>query len=120
MILEIDGLDIVPYIAYGGFKWGRNDVDGDGAGRSLDDAILHRDRLAIKMRLDITLIPLQTAQLRQILQAIKPEFVTVRYEDPQDGLVQRTMYSNNFPAQYLMKKDGKEYWGGVTFPLIER
>lgn len=31
------------------------------------------------------------------------------------------MYSNNIPAQFLIKtRNGKELWGGITFPLIER
>ena len=33
-----------------------------------------------------------------VVSAIKPEFVTVRYFDPQDGSVTRTMYSNNIPT----------------------
>ena len=35
--------------------------------------------------------------------------------------VTKTMYSNNNPASYLMRKpDGTEYWEGITFPLIEQ
>lgn len=29
MVLKIDGTDIVPYIAYGGVKWQRSDVDSE-------------------------------------------------------------------------------------------
>ena len=33
----------------------------------------------------------------------------------------KAMYSNNIPAQFLIKtRNGKELWGGITFPLIER
>ena len=39
MVLKIDGTDIVPYIAYGGVKWQRSDVDGEGAGRMLDGTL---------------------------------------------------------------------------------
>lgn len=35
MVCKIDGEDILPYIAYGGFKWQRSDVEGPGAGRDL-------------------------------------------------------------------------------------
>ena len=51
-----------------------------------------------------------------------PEWVTVTYYDPQVGnVVEKTMYSNNNPASYLMtKNDGTEWWDGITFPLIEK
>jgi hypothetical protein len=37
------------------------------------------------------------------------------------GTVTKTMYSNNNPASFLMRKpDGTEWWSGISFPLIER
>ena len=44
MTVKINGFDIVNYIAYGGFKWQRTDVDGEGAGRMLDGT-LERNRI---------------------------------------------------------------------------
>ena len=61
MVLKIDGTDIVPYIAYGGVKWQRSDVDGEGAGRMLDGT-LERNRMATKIRLDVTCRPLKSAE----------------------------------------------------------
>lgn len=121
MILEIDGLDIVPYIAYQGVKWQREDVDASDAGRDLSGD-LHRARVTTKRRLDITCKPLTAKETSLVLTAIMPEWVTVRYYDPQVGdVVERTMYSNNNPAQYLILRDsGEELWGGITFPLIEQ
>ena len=53
--------------------------------------------------------------------AIKPEFVIVRYIDPQDGSVTRTIYSNNIPTICAtVNPDGTAVWKGLTFPLIER
>ena len=119
MILEINGLDIVPYIAFQGVKWTRNDVDGPDAGRTMD-AMMHRMRVATKIRLDITCRPLTGSELSTVLNAILPEYVTVRYTDPMYGLVTKTMYANNNPASYLiLRDDGTEYWSGVTFPLVE-
>lgn len=119
MILEIDGVDIVPYIAYGGVKWQRSDVDGTGAGRDLDGT-LRRNRVCTKIRLDITCRPLRDEEARVVLSAIMPEWVSVKYTDPQAGLVVKKMYANNNPATYLMKAtDGTEWWQGITFPLIE-
>ena len=121
MMLEIDGLDILPYLALGGFKWQRTDVDGEGAGRDLSGD-LHRNRVATKRRLDITCRPLTTEEASVVLTAIMPEWVTVRYLDVQtNSILVKTMYSNNNPASFMMRQpDGTELWEGITFPLIEK
>lgn len=121
MVLKIDGTDLIPYVAHGGFKWQRSDVDGTDAGRDLAGD-LHRNRVATKRRLDITCRPLTNAEIKIVLTLIMPEWVTVEYYDPQAGaVVSKRMYSNNNPASYLFAQpDGTEVWGGVTFPLIEK
>lgn len=115
------GTDITQYIAYGGFKWQRNDIDGPTTGRTLDGMLI-RDRLAVKERLDITCHPLTTAELAIVMALIEPEWVSVTYISPRTGgTVTKTMYSNNIPVSFLFARpDGTEYWGGVTFPLIEK
>lgn len=121
MTLSINGTDITPYIAFGGIKWQRNDIDAPNTGRALD-ALMYRGRIATKMRLDITCRPMTAPELRTLLALIQPEYVTVTYYDPMLG--DRTgieFYSNNHPAAYLITKpNGDEYWTGITFPLIER
>lgn len=121
MKLTINGTDITPYVANRGVKWQRADVDASDAGRSLDGKLM-RSRVASKIRLDITCIPLTAAQASVVLTLIMPEWVQVTYTDPQLGReVTKSMYSNNNPASYLMKRpDGTEYWDGITFPLIEQ
>ena len=121
MVFEIDGQNMVPYVAFEGFKWQRSDVDGPGAGRNLQGD-LRRSRVATKRRLDITCRLLTTAEASVVLTSIMPEWVRARYTDPQEGgVVERTMYSNNNPASFQIRRpDGTEYWGGITFPLIEK
>lgn len=119
MTLTINGVNVVPYIAYQGLKWSRNDVESPDAGRTLD-GIMHRGRVATKIRLDVTCRPLKKAELHTLLGAIYSETVTVVYDDPQFGMRTATMYSNNNPAEYCMKKkNGEEYWYNITFPLVE-
>ena len=120
MVLKIDGTDIVPYIAFGGLQWQRSDLDGPGAGRDLT-GYLRRNRIASKIRLDVTCRLLTNRELSTVLTAIMPEWVSVEYYDPQQGMVvTKTMYANNHPATYQIKHpDGTEWWAGVTFPLIE-
>jgi hypothetical protein len=115
-----DGVDLTTYIAYKGIKWQRADVDGEDAGRTLD-GLLHRDRRAIKIRLDVTCRPLTATESATVLAAIEPEWVDVVYDDPRLGEnTRKTVYSNNIPASYEFEKDGVDYWGGIAFPLIEK
>ena len=120
MYLTINGTDIVPYIAYGGLKWSRNDIDAPNTGRAMN-GLMYRGRVATKIRLDVTCRLLNATELSTVLNLILPEYVTVTYDDPMYGRVTKTMYANNNPAVYQVhKNDGTEWWGGVTFPLVER
>ena len=119
--ISIDGTDITNLIAYQGVQWKRNDIDGPSAGRTLSGLMI-RDRVATKIRLDITCRQLTLDEARMLLNLLMPEFVSVTYDDPMDGLVTRTMYANNNGAQFLFARnnDTKEWWDNVSFPLVER
>lgn len=120
MILKVGNLDLTPYTAYGGIKWQRSDVDGKNAGRMLDGT-MQRDRVAIKIRFDVTCRPLTAAEQAKILSAIEPEFVTLTYTDPVTNSTKSgQFYSNNFPSTFAMVRNGTEYWSGLTFPLIQK
>ena len=111
---------MTPYVAYGGFKWTRSDIDSGESGRTMDGTMM-RARVATKIRLDITCRLLKQSEAQIVLNAILPQYVTVQYTDPMYGVVTKTMYANNNPANYRIKKrNGEEYWEGITFPLIER
>ncbi len=111
---------MVNYLAEDGIKWTRFDVEAPDTGRTLD-GMMHRGRVASKVRLDITCRPLQSSEIMVVLGAIMPEYVTVRYIDPQDGAVTKTMYSNNIPTICAtVNNDGTCIWKGLSFPLIER
>ena len=120
MTLTINGTDMTPYIAYGGIKWQRSDIDSPNTGRTMDGT-MQRGRVTTKIRLDITCRLLKASELQIVLNTILPEYVTVTYDDPMYGLVTKTMYSNNNPASYQIKKpSGLEFWSGVSFPLVEK
>ena len=120
MVFKIDGVNCLPYVDDEGFSWSRNDVESSDAGRTMD-ATMHRGRIAIKKRLDITCKPLTTEQTRILLNLIRPEFVEVEYTDPMDGIITKTMYSNNVPATVMsLDEDENPVWTGIKFPLIER
>ena len=117
-------IDLTPYIALGGLKWSRNDVEASSAGRT-QDGIMHRARVSLKIRLDCKCRPLLLEEAHTVLAAIKPEWLDVVYLDPQDGALRGgvsnpvKMYSNNIPATFLFMRGGKNYWEGIDFPLIE-
>jgi len=122
MTLIVNNVDMTPYIAaQNGIKWSRNDLESPSAGRTLD-GLMHRGRVGIKIRMDITCRPLTASELHVVQNALYPEYLSVTYSDPlAGGIVTKTMYTNNIPAGFLMRKtDGTEWWSGVTFPLIER
>lgn len=120
MVLTVNGVDMIPYTKYQGFKWQRADVDAPDSGRTLD-AIMHRGRVGTKIRLDVECHPLTAEETSIVLNAILPEWVQVTYTDPMYGEVTKTMYSNNNPATFCHKfPSGKELWSGITFPLIEK
>lgn len=120
MILKINGVDILPYVAHQGIKWQRSDLDSSEAGRTMD-GMMHRGRVATKIRLDITCRPLRSEEAKIVLNAILPEYINVEYTDPMDGLVTREMYANNNPATHmLIQEDGTEWWSGITFPLVQK
>lgn len=120
MMLKINGVDFMPFIAKQGVKWQRNDIDAPNSGRTMD-GMMQRGRVATKIRLDITCRPLTAEEARLVLNTILPEYVPVDYYDPMSG--ERygvTMYSNNNPASFLIEKPEDDWWSGITFPLIER
>ena len=120
MVFEVSGVTLLPYIARGGLQWQRSDVDGPNAGRMMNGD-MQRDRVATKIRWDVTCRPVTPAELSIILRAIEPEFVTVKYDDPvQNTTVTGTFYSNNFPVTFLGVTGSGERWNGLTFPLIQK
>ena len=120
MQVVIDGNDITDLIAFQGVKWSRNDVDGPNVGRNLAGSMI-RDRVATKIRLDITCRPLDGEEHMMLLNLILPEYVSVQYDDPMYGHVSKVMYSNNNSSNYCIRREsGKELWHDISFPLIER
>ena len=114
-------VDLVPYTALEGLKWTRNDIDAPNSGRDTQDGLMHRARVAIKTRLDVSCRPLLAEEATIVLQAISSEWLQVRYYDVQSGtILTKKMYSNNIPATHLMHRDGNQYWSGIAFPLIEQ
>ena len=118
--ITIDGTDITGFIAEGGVKRSRNDIDGTNAGRNLKGTAI-RDRLATKIRLDITCRKLSYDELRQLCAALYPEFVSVHYDDPLLGVRTAIMYCNKDEQEIFRRKpNGTEQWTPAPFALVEK
>ena len=116
----VNNVILLLYIIKDGLKWTRFDIYAPDTGRTLD-GVMHRGRVAVKVRLDVTCRPLTASEAATVLNAVAPEFVTVRYEDPMQGSVTKTMYSNNIPTLCsTVYPDETARWEGLVFPLIER
>ena len=115
------GVDITPYIAFGGLKYQRSDVDDEDAGRAKDGK-MYRNRISTKVRFDVTCKPLNSTELSTVLSKIEPEYFGVVYTEPLTNTTRYMQaYSNNKPATFLIRRsNGEELWQGVTFPVIER
>lgn len=125
MVFEIQNsdaewIDITPYIALEGLKYSIQAIDGPNAGRTQSGDMV-RDVVAYKVRWDVTCRPLYADELAVILPLLKPESFNLRYTNPETNSVEiGSFYSNNVPAQYALKRrDGKEVWIGLVFPVVE-
>lgn len=120
-VLTINGVDFSSYVQEGGISWSRNDIDSKDSGRTTMDGIMHRARIASKVKLQISCMDLNSTQASRILNAIRPVFIDVSYEDPEYGLMARTFYSNSPKVNLqIVYKNGEKLWRGLSFPLIER
>lgn len=121
-IFEINGVDITPYINWSGLKYGVNDLDADEAGRTLD-GVMHRSRVATKIRWDVPTKQLTTTEVQMLMELIRPEWVTLRCTDLCLGERTYQAYSNNYSIETVatgVNVEGEILWGSFTFPLIEQ
>lgn len=118
-VFRIDGVDFTHLIGEGGIRWSRNDLDADGAGRALNGT-MRRKRVAVKRKLAVNCLRMDTENIMALNQALYPQFVSVTYLDPIDGVSTRTFYGSTVEATSQIVVEGKTYWEGTAFSLIER
>lgn len=120
-VLIINGVNFSRFIQEGGIDVKRNDLEASGAGRTTMDGKMHRARIAVKTTLQVSCIPMDDLDIQRLCNAIYPQFVEVTYLDPMEGMVTRTMYSNNVSVKLKrVEKDGRLLWEGLKFPLIQQ
>ena len=119
---RINGVDILRYTIDSGIEWSRNDVESPNAGRTMD-ATMHRGRVAIKFKANVTCLPLNRDDEIALMELILPEFVEVETNmHPLYAYHYARYYSNNVPATVATADPdtGEIMWTGISFPLIEQ
>lgn len=113
-------IDITPYIAFGGLTFSRNDVDAPDAGRDMS-GLMHRGRVAVKEKMNISTIPLTKAQSSSLQTLLYPEKVQVRVTPyPRTNAAKTmTMYTNNVKTTYVIHRASGDDIQSLSFPLIE-
>ena len=113
--------DYTQYV--GEMQISRNDLDADGSGRDVKTGLFYRKRIAIKMKCDISMIPLDQSTLSALSSDIKPQFYEATVLDPETGArVTKTFYTSSVPygAQRYDKDTGNCYYSGVSFSMTEK
>ena len=118
-IFKIGEEDFSRLVEEGGIKWSRNDLDAEGAGRSLNGT-MRRKRVAVKRKLSFTCWRMDTETIMALNRALYPQFINVTYLDPIDGVSTRTFYGSSVESATQVVINGETYWEGTTFALIER
>jgi len=94
--------------------------DGNSTGRTID-GLLHRDRIAVKRKLEMSFNMLTGSELSTLLKQISGTFFDVEYPDPQTGLMEiKNFYVGDRTSPIALLRDGVYYWSNVSFNFIER
>ena len=115
MSLIINGVTVV---APKSFKVSISDVDGETGRNARGDMV--RDRVAVKRKLECEWGLLSQAEMSNLLKAVKSEFFTVSYPDPEVGIVSRTFYVGDRSAPAYSWANNLKPWSGLRMNFIER
>ena len=119
-ILQINKIDIADPQT---LTWDIYDLDSeDGAGRT-QDGLLHRDRVAVKRKLNCTWPPMTPSEMAALLQSMDNVFFTLRYPDAHDGTYREGEFyigDRSTPMYVWNDKKGKYLWEGLSANFIER
>ncbi|MBQ8110412.1 MAG: hypothetical protein IJ124_09670 [Clostridia bacterium] len=120
-VLIINGHDYAAYVLE--LNISRNDLDADGSGRDVQTGLMHRTRIATKLKAEVKLRRLGEDIHRQLLADISPVFYTATVIDPNTGAAaSRTFYTSTVPfgAQRYDRETGRPYYDGMAFSMTER
>ena len=102
------------------WQWGLQDVSLGESGRT-DDAVMHKNRVAQKRKIQVGYNGIKDTVATTVLQAVNPEYIDVTYYDLLDGQTEtRTFYVGDRTSPFKWWYDGNHTLESLTFDLIER
>ena len=116
-MLKIAGADMPAPTDY---QMGIMDLDGETARTA--SGLMVRDRIAVKRKIELSWKYLTASELKKVLTAVSPVFVSVTYIDTETGETRTgTFYAGDRSAAAINYSDGKVTgWKDVKFNLIEQ
>ena len=100
------------------FQWSLQDVSDPDSGRT-EDALMHKMRIAQKVKIQLAWQNISTEDASSILTAFDPEYIEVEYLDPKaGGYVSKTFYVGDRSAPMYNNVLG--VWSNVAFNIIEQ
>ena len=102
------------------FSWGLQDISDAASGRT-QDALMHKDRVAQKRKIQLSWSNPTKDETSTILQAFDPEYVNVTYLDAKSGLDEtRTFYVGDRSAPMKIWTVNNKRYSQISFDIIER
>ena len=102
------------------FTWGLQDVSDSESGRTMD-AIMHKNRIAQKRKINLEWWGLRPEDAAKVLQAFNPEYIMVTYPDAMSGTDEtREFYVGDRSAPVQQWFVGGKLYSKITLNIIER
>ena len=120
-VLIINNHDYAAYVEE--LNLSRNDLDAEGSGRDVQTGLMHRTRVASKLKAEVRLLDVPESVHKQLLGDISPAYYSATVLDPATGAQStRSFYTSTVPfgAQRYDRNTGAPKYCGMTFSMIER
>lgn len=120
-VFILNGTDYTKYVKDEGISTTSNDLDADGSGRNILDGLMYRNRITTKLTHTISFLRLPEPVAAALLSDMDAEYVSAALLDAKAGrVVTRTYYCSTINQGIPRYLNGKTWYEGVTFNLIER
>jgi hypothetical protein len=119
LVIKINGINIAKTPSE--FSVDVMDLDDGSTTTRTVDGTLHRDRIAVKRKLNMRWNALTWDVLSELLESVSPVFFEVYYPDPMTGQYEtKTFYVGDRQAPVAIVRNGTVIWEGLTMNFIER
>lgn len=100
------------------YAYNLQDVSDENAGRT-EDALMHKNRIAQKVAINLEWAGLKNAEVSEILNAFNAEYLSIVYLDAKaGGYVTKTFYVGDRSTP--LYNSTLDIWSNVSFNIIER